>query len=54
MTPEERATYWYDACEQQEKLIRTWRIALQTIANGDDGRWGRIALEALDKEKPCA
>ena len=53
MTPEERATYWYDACERQEKLIDTWRIALQTIVRLPDGANGRrIALEALDKEKP--
>jgi len=51
MTPEERAAYWY-ACERQEKLLNTWRIALQTIARGQDGgMWGAIALEALDKEK---
>jgi PHP family Zn ribbon phosphoesterase len=37
--------------DQIDDLIRTWRIALLTIANGDDGQWGRIALEALDKEK---
>jgi len=39
--------------EQQKQLIDTWRIALLTIAGGDmqDGRWGRIALEALDKER---
>ena len=39
--------------ERQSQLIDTWRIALRTIAGGDmqDGRWGRIALEALDKER---
>jgi len=38
--------------EQQKQLLDTWRIALRFIANGDDGgRWGRIALEALDKEQ---
>jgi hypothetical protein len=43
----------YDICERQEKLLDTWRLALQLIANSDDGgRLGRIALEALDKEKP--
>jgi len=41
-----------DEIEERDRLIVTWRIALLTIANGDDGRWGRIALEALDKEKP--
>jgi hypothetical protein len=35
------------------QLLDTWRLALQLIANSDDGgRLGRIALEALDKEKP--
>jgi len=60
VTPEERASYWYDATkdscaelEQAKQLIDTWRLALLTIAGGDmqDGRWGRIALEALDKEQ---
>jgi len=37
--------------EEREKLLDTWRIALQTIARGDSGMWGAIALEALDKEK---
>ena len=60
MTPEERAAYWYDAIkdacaalEQAKQLIDTWRIALQTITRLPDGADGRrIALEALDKEKP--
>ena len=37
--------------ERQKQLIATWRTALRFIARGDDGRWGRIALEALDKER---
>jgi len=40
------------ADEDRQQLLDTWRIALKTIiASGDDGRWGRIALEALDREK---
>jgi len=40
--------------EREAVLVRRCdilRIALQTIANGDSGMWGRIALEALDKER---
>jgi len=42
-----------DELEERDRLIDAWRIALRTIAGGDmqDGRWGRIALEALDKER---
>jgi len=38
--------------EERDRLIDAWRIALWTIASGaDSATWGRIALEALDKER---
>ena len=38
--------------ERQKMLLDTWRLALQTIANGrGSAEWGRIALAALDKEQ---